>query len=1146
MAIKDLSIKFYTQPEEGDDIGFRISDSAAEFGLYEFENGESAVDFTYRQSTFRMANGVVGFNNDLTLLSAFNSDSILGGATPGVMRNDDTPGYIYDADSDGNMTLIVGLFDEYNGYSSVNIAGINSRNGMLLNSLGTTTGGIGINAVRFAPGGGGSFYIGGSQTIWGGTSIKQFAKIGASFALDSAFNANVAATGLFDSTTVVTKIETAEAFDGAVFTNKIYVGYTNSTGGGKVVRFNEDGTLDTAFTEVVCTNSTGAGRVYIRALAVDYVDTLYIGGNFEQCNGEDSRMIAKINLSTSPSPPGPSIGDRLPWLTLVGGSNCRAITVEKDTSDTPIAVYLATDAEEIAYHIPFYDPQPDNVIMKGKGLFKAKTGQIGEDSVYLDFLEDIGKGISSENYTVGGIYDIQIVEIYEPEAFVGARRYLMVGGNFRTFAGFRAENIFSFQINTTGTNTPNADFSAPFSMANGMPSFFKMDFPTDYPSIIYRLISSRKKIGGSSSLEEPQNHFLALGRFDATRGMRTTTNYDTTTNTFANNKNIEIGEYKTNTNSITFTIDPSYVDTYGTISIIIGNLYEESENVYYYDGIVIPFTDTGAPGEVEVGPLVVQNLAAFLTDWMEGPGFNPIEPNLLAATRERGLTGPAGIRDFNYNITTTATTVTLEINNPIFNNWFLTSTTFEDPYVVANTGEAISYSSCYADTYWNTWRKLNTEYGTEPYYETNLAAGHYAYDEDFYGSRINLLFDDGGIPEPPIAPREISFIDIDQLLGEIEIYSVQQLLDAAYLALTRSPIVLKSVGTQSSSLFDIYSFIGNIEDPAALSYSTTKQKIASTQTTLFIDIANLVKEDLEADITGFLSDTPVMDLGENESRWVRVRTQNYNGFATGSNSVMSYHVMDGFVSPFELNAAAECIYTFPRILTPHTNIIARGSAPRMYYRNRDVAVMYAISGGFYVVIEPNVFVSQNDLYYNSVDVATYLGANNEVTFGIVYMDEVEEFITYSVYDECKYDKYELIFKNKWGVLESISMTKKTTKQLNVAGDEYLRSIVDINGDYDINRHTRRQFNVDGYEEWTLNTPFIPEYMNESIKQAMLSEEMWIRESGYIQFGELVRTDWAYPVVRLDQSLIYKTGLNDNNIQYTIKVRLSHNEIKNIK
>jgi hypothetical protein len=1133
MAIKDLTIKFYTQPEEGEKIGFSISDSYADFGKYIFANGENAVDFTYRQPTFRFNNGVLAFNNDLTLLADFNSTSILAGNIAGVIRNDDSIGYVYDADTDGQLTLIVGLFDLYNGYSSVNIAGINSRNGSVSLSLGTTTGGIGINAVRFAPGGGGSFYIGGSQTIWSGTSIKQFAKISGSYAEDSVFNANVAATGLFNSTTVVTKIE-VDSLSVSDNYQKIYVGFTNNTGGGRVVRFNTDGTLDATFAEVTCTNSTGAGRVYIRALAMD-LDSLFVGGNFEECNGVASRMIARINLSASPSPPGFDIGERMPYLTLVDGSNTRAITIDKDADGTANEIYIATDAFEVE------QLSGPNISIKGKGLFRADR-----DNGYVDttFVERVGKGISSENYTVGGIYDIKIFNHNMMEPFIGPRKYIMIGGDFRTFGGFRAENIFSFDIDQP------ADFSDPFGLENGIPLFDKIDFPTDFPNIIYKLIASRKKTGADSTYE---NLFMAFGRFDATRNMRTSTNFNPTTGTFSNNKNLEIGEYKTNTNSVTFTVDPEYTETTGTISIIIGNLYEESENVYYYDGIVIPFTDTGAPGEVEIGPLVVQNLAAFLTEWMEGPGFNPILPNLLAATRERGLTGPPGIRDFNYNITTTTYSVTLEINNPLWNNWLMTSSTFEDPYIIADTGEAISYASAYADTYWNTWKKLEREYGTtvledsSPYYTTDLVEGHYAYDEDFYGSRIHLLFDDGGIPAPPIVPREIYFSEIHQLLGEIEIFSIEQLLDSSLLALTRSPIVLKSIGTQSSTLFDIYSFIGNIEDPAPLSYSISKQKIATTQTALFIDIANIVKEDLEADISGFLSDTPVAPLGENESRWARVRTQNYNGNATASTATTTYHVMDGFVSPFELNAAPECVYTFPKVLTPYLNHIVRGSAPRLYYRNRDVVLINFIAFDGYVgVIEPNLFVSQNDEFYNSIDVATYLGDNNKITFSILYADMSEEIVEYTVYDECRYDTYELIFKNKWGVLETISMSKKTMKALNVSGDEYLRSIVDMNGDYDINRHTKRQFNVNGYEEWTLNTPFIPEYMNESIKQAMLSEEMWIRETGYFAFGELVRTDFAYPVIRMDQSLAYKTELNEQNIQYTIKVRLSHNEIKTIK
>lgn len=1109
-------MKFYSQPEEGDQIGFKIADDAATYGLYEFEQVGFLTDpgFTYRAPSTKTVNGAIGFNNDLTPLSAFNSAAILGGNIAGVMRNDDTTGTIYDADSDGDKTIIVGQFDLYDGYSSVNIAGINSRNGTLLNSYATTVASI-IYAVRYAPGDGGSYYIGGSQTLWNGTSIKQFAKVLGSGLLDTAFNNNVAATGLFNATTTVTKIVVDDA-------NRIYVGYTNNTGGGRVARFETDGTLDATWTNPACTNSTGSGLVYIRAITIDPgTYDVYIGGNFEQCNGNASRLIAKVDTN----------GTYENFVALTGGSTCRAISI--DPGINPL-ILIATDANAI---MSLSDPLSITYGMSGLGITAVnKTTGIVNDY----FMSRIATGISSENYIVGGIYDIQVIS--NPNTGYGRGNvFIVLGGSFKKFGPYRAENIISFTFFN--------EFDAPFVISQNTP-FYSQSFDTikfSDNSIIYRLICSKKRPGGAEG--QFTNHCLAFGRFEYVRGMHTTTNYyldDTvipSEDKWNINRNIEIGETKINKNSVSFTIDTEITPVEGNILLAIGNLYNPDSNILYYDGLSIPFTFAGDPGTVKIDLNIIQNLAAFLDEWMQ----DVVYPNLIAATRELGAAGKPGIRDFSYNITTTANSVTLELQNPLWENWLLTSIDFPEPYIGTSVTEAIEWRSALAHTYWNTYKKLNLEWQLVNFYYVGLKYGYYSYDAAFYGSTIKLALDDGGPFIPPAVPRIISFIDINQLLGEIEIFDLDELIEDARLALTRSPIVLKSIGTQSSSLFDIYSFIGNIEDPAPLSYSTTKQKIASTQTALFIDIANLVKEDLEADITGFLSDTPVMALGENESRWVRVRTQNYNGFATASSSVMTYHVMDGFVSPLELNGTPESVYNFPRILTPHTNLIARGSAPRLYYRNRDVAAIYFIAyDGYIGSIDPNIFVSQNDEYYNSIDVSTYLADNPRITFGIVYMDELEEIITYEVYDECKYDKYDLIFKNKWGVLETISMSKKTTKQLNVAGDEYLRSIVDINGDYDINRHTKKQLNVNGYEEWTLNTPFIPEYMNESIKQAMLSEEMWIRPAGYFQFGELVRTDYAYPVVRMDQSLAYKTNVDDKNIQYTIKVRLSHNEIKNIK
>jgi hypothetical protein len=52
---------------------------------------------------------------------------------------------------------------------------------------------------------------------------------------------------------------------------------------------------------------------------------------------------------------------------------------------------------------------------------------------------------------------------------------------------------------------------------------------------------------------------------------------------------------------------------------------------------------------------------------------------------------------------------------------------------------------------------------------------------------------------------------------------------------------------------------------------------------------------------------------------------------------------------------------------------------------------------------------------------------------------------------------------------------------------------------------------------------------------MLTEEMWLIDSA----GNII------PVIKQDSSLAFKTSLNDKMIQYTVKVKQSHNTINNI-
>ena len=63
----------------------------------------------------------------------------------------------------------------------------------------------------------------------------------------------------------------------------------------------------------------------------------------------------------------------------------------------------------------------------------------------------------------------------------------------------------------------------------------------------------------------------------------------------------------------------------------------------------------------------------------------------------------------------------------------------------------------------------------------------------------------------------------------------------------------------------------------------------------------------------------------------------------------------------------------------------------------------------------------------------------------------------------------------------------------------------------------------------------PEYMNDAFEELNLSEEVWI----------IMGDDSIIPVIKEDKKIDFKTVLNDKLIQYTLKVKMSHQVIKNI-
>ena len=331
--------------------------------------------------------------------------------------------------------------------------------------------------------------------------------------------------------------------------------------------------------------------------------------------------------------------------------------------------------------------------------------------------------------------------------------------------------------------------------------------------------------------------------------------------------------------------------------------------------------------------------------------------------------------------------------------------------------------------------------------------------------------------------------------------------------------------------------------PSQISYTKNKQKVVSAQNNIYINLSNLVKEKLEGDIDNYViqnNPTQSQNIGINESKWVSVEGDFYkNNIQLGRTFSNNFFVIDGYTEPGEDQGLIRPFTPgWPQrvLLTDFRRQYTQYAHARIHFKTKDLLSIDAYVGNVFPGAPtpiPISFVANPDIsneYIQSILVDT----TQDMTYSFNYSGS-GEYIWTNVTENCKYENYDVVFKNKWGVLETICFSKKSVKSLSVEDSNFLRGIVDYNGDYNISRHTRKHFNTIATEELVLNTDFLPEYMNDVFKELMFSEEIWLVD----------RFNTIKPINKTDAQFTYKTSLNDKLIQYTMKVKLSHNIINNI-
>lgn len=176
------------------------------------------------------------------------------------------------------------------------------------------------------------------------------------------------------------------------------------------------------------------------------------------------------------------------------------------------------------------------------------------------------------------------------------------------------------------------------------------------------------------------------------------------------------------------------------------------------------------------------------------------------------------------------------------------------------------------------------------------------------------------------------------------------------------------------------------------------------------------------------------------------------------------------------------------------------------------------------IVEPTSLLSNEMVQNVWVNVAE---ATTDTYIEIVFNDVTT---TLLITDECRYTPIDICFQNKEGALQFMTFFKAKTDSLSVTNEEFEG---DRGQPLDSN-HQYVKFNVQGKSKFKVNSGFIEESMNETVRQLLLSERVWM-------YSNEIFT----PLNVAGKSLEYKTRQKDRLINYEIDFDYAFNEINSI-
>lgn len=344
------------------------------------------------------------------------------------------------------------------------------------------------------------------------------------------------------------------------------------------------------------------------------------------------------------------------------------------------------------------------------------------------------------------------------------------------------------------------------------------------------------------------------------------------------------------------------------------------------------------------------------------------------------------------------------------------------------------------------------------------------------------------------------------------------------IGLVRSTLSLRLIPNLAfdKATLDIYNWSGNaIDIPTNPNYALSKPVVQLGQSVINFDVNELIKSNINNTIANYtLSGLQPIPL--NQSCWSYYMGKCFNGEDLVYTKQGVYLALYGY-GYFQDLYNPQPLSSVLIDNNSHTHI--RGYDNRVHFLTNNLTTLTVNGSGVTVALD-------TDFNYNnvaSINLNDYDASATTLTLVFTYPLETRTLI-YTVKEECKYEVINCVFINKYGLPQSLFFTKAQKRSDEVESSDY-RGLISEFGVFNTTDHVYKTFNSNGRSKVSCNTDYLNESENETFKQLLLSEQVWLIEDGIIN-----------PVTVDKKSIEYKTKLVDKLIQYVIDFKYSFDMI----